>query len=153
MRMGRLVKVGTPLAMMAEKDEFIRSFIGRKAVVSLMDAVAAIQVTDRSVPVVRAGERLPDAPGWEFAVLVDDGDLFRGVVHRGLPAGSATDPSPAVPCPDALSPDTSILQAVERMLEAGHAWLPVLDGGRFLGLVTFKACMAFLHNRPGGVAS
>jgi len=103
-------------------------------------------------PLARAVDMLLAGPQQDFPVLQDEvvvGVLSRDALVRGL---SAYGPECAVghamrPAPPAVSLTASLEETVQQMREAELQSMPVLDGGRLVGLVTLENLGEFLMVR------
>ena len=52
------------------------------------------------------------------------------------------------PVPDGVAPESTVTEAEERMDERGVNWLPVLDHGRCVGILTRQDIRSALRRRP-----
>lgn len=114
-------------------------------------------------PVARALELLIEGEQHDFPVVAPDGSV-RGMLSRTLllnalgrgderrPVGevvrTAGDAAAGDAPPLVLAPGASLDDAVEQVRNAGLASVPVLDGGRVVGLLTIEnlAELAMIHN-------
>lgn len=85
--------------------------------------------------------------------VLRDGELVGIVTERDLlgvvadPAGKATVADVMTPYPDFLARDVEVDDAADWMMAAGYRHLPVLDGGRLVGMVSIKDVLWALTQR------
>ncbi len=142
---------------------FVADFIGADRGLRRL-AVTPIEVGDLYTPPV-VGPRttidqartVVEAEGIRWAVVVnDEGRLLGWVEPAGPPDGSRVrDGSPPVvrymrPLKARVGLDASLKAAFAEMLQHDAAWVAVLDGDRYLGVLTPDALHAALRRSVGG---
>uniref|UniRef100_A0A832MKH8 Zinc metalloprotease n=1 Tax=Eiseniibacteriota bacterium TaxID=2212470 RepID=A0A832MKH8_UNCEI len=124
-----------------------------RAVVQTRDTLAGVPVRDAMVtefrvleaadPLARAVEHLMAGSQADFPVLeggVPAGVLTRDALVRALQRGGSAQPVGLAMTRGAAFADAAepLESAVQRMREAGHSALPVLEHGRLVGLLTLE---------------
>lgn len=151
MKGGRIEKIGDALTLAKDKNQFVREFLGRKAVFDALDTVMVDRVVDAGIPTVQVGQRweppsAKDNRSWEYAAAVNGLGEYQGIIPTSrLKTGDIIDEKEVLAFSE-LVPDTiTIRDAIEQMLWTGRSWIPVCDeSGRFKGLVTFEACAGMM---------
>jgi len=142
---GRLEQYDTPAALLAAPaNAFVAEFVGgdrglKRLAVTPLDPAVLVHppVVSADDPLRAAREQLRSA-GSPWAVVLD----AHGALHGWLPldgtesgttAGAAARPAPRVPV------HASVKQALSTMIEHDPGWVAVLDGHRYLGVLTPEA--------------
>ncbi len=142
----------------APATPFVADFVGADRGLKRL-AVTGIDVADlEQPPVVNVDARLSEAraalerAGARWAVVVDD----VGALHGWLSAERATGPGTvgsAARRMEAWVPvDASLKTAFSTMLQLDAGWVAVLDGDRFLGVLTPESLHAALRRSVEGTA-
>ena len=157
---GRLEQYAEPAAVLgAPANEFVADFVGSDRGLRRL-AVQPVEVEDLvQPPVVRLGDRAADARRTidgapePYAVVVDDAGALRGWV-----AARTLEQCP----PDALVEEVArrfgetiglgefLRRALSELVRHDAGWLPVVDGDRYLGVLTPEAVYAALRRTVPG---
>lgn len=149
MRAGKLVRVGAAIDLVREKDAFIQDFIGRKAIFDVLESVPARDAMDPRAPMLKEGEVWdPAVGGWEYAVVVDGKGRLLGIAELAAlrEGGGRLTADKILPPPAVIEGHTPVRRAIEQMLWSGRSWLPVVDGGAYMGVVTFESCAGLMRS-------
>jgi CBS domain-containing protein len=104
---------------------------------------------------VDAARQMVQSDAGSLAVMSDE-DLVGIVTERDLirlladPADGATVGEIMTPDPDSLEPEVDIGDAADWMLAAGYRHLPVVEGGRLIGIVSIKDVLWGLRQGRAG---
>jgi osmoprotectant transport system ATP-binding protein len=154
---GRVEQFASPAELLGRPaSPFVADFVGADRGLKRL-AVTGIDVADlERPPVVHATDALPDAraqldrTGARWAVVLDDA----GHLHGWLSAERATGPGTvgaAARRMEAWVPvDASLKAAFATMLQHEAGWVAVLDGDRFLGVLTPESLHATLRRTVEG---
>lgn len=86
----------------------------------------------------------------EAVGIVTERDIM-GAVAKGAASGSDRVRSIMTPEPDSVDPDVDVEEAAQWMMAAGYRHMPVMDGGRLLGVVSVKDVLwALMDDRAQG---
>lgn len=140
---GRLAQYDTPARVLgAPADDFVAEFVGadrglRRLAVTPIDDVdlehpPVLLGTD---PLSTARERL-DGAGARWAIVLDAEGELRGWIGAEESAGEATVAERASRMDAWVGRDASLKDALATMLQWDAGWVAVLDGGRYLGVLT-----------------
>jgi osmoprotectant transport system ATP-binding protein len=156
---GHVEQFATPAELLGRPaNAFVADFVGADRGLKRL-AVTGIDTADlEQPPVVQLADSLSDARGTleragaRWAVVLDD----RGDLHGWLSADRASgtgDVSDAARRMDAwVSADATLKTAFSTMLQHEAGWVAVLDGDRFLGVLTPESLHAALRRSVEGVA-
>ena len=156
---GRVEQFAPPAELLGRPaTPFVADFVGADRGLKRL-AVTAIDVAGlERPPVVRAGDDLADvravlercAAGW--AVVLDDGGLPCGSLPVERAGGAGTAAGAATPA-DARVPATASLKtALGTLLQQEAGWVAVVDGDRFLGVLTPGSVHAMMRRSLDGGA-
>jgi len=155
---GVLEQYDTPAQILgAPATAFVADFVGTDRGVRRL-AVTAIELDDLvQPPKVAPGLSMVDArasaegPDHRWAVVVDDGEHLLGWVDLEVAqTGSVMDH--LVPFEVQLPPGTSLRGALAEILQHDVRWIPVVDGDRYLGVMTPNGIHAAMRRSVGGHA-
>ncbi len=155
---GVLEQYDTPAQILgAPATAFVADFVGADRGVRRL-AVTTIAADDLSQPPrVAPGQSMTDAfssaAGSEnrWAVVVDDREHLLGWIELdAAQAGSVTDH--LVPFEVQLPLGTSLRAALAEILQQDVRWIPVVDGERYLGVITPNGIHAAMRRSVGGHA-
>ncbi|SSC24389.1 ABC transporter, partial [Klenkia terrae] len=154
---GKVEQYATPAELLGKPaSPFVADFVGSDRALKRL-AVTGIEIEDlERPPVVHVGDGLADAravldrTGARWAVVLDDQDALHGwlSLDRAQGAGTVREVSRRM---DAWVPVNSTLKnafAIMLRMEAG--WVAVLDGDRFLGVLTPESLHAALRRSVDG---
>jgi osmoprotectant transport system ATP-binding protein len=142
-RGGRLAQYDTPARVLgAPADDFVASFVGADRGLRRL-AVTPIESSDlERPPVVHANDSLSeahllmDAEDARWAIVLDSDDNLRGWIAADDSSGGGT-VGDRVQRMDAWVPqDASLKDALATMLQWDAGWVAVIQGERFLGVLT-----------------
>lgn len=146
MREGRLLQYDTPEQVLDHPaDKFVHDFMGADRALKRLGRVTVADVIRRDVPRARLPEEAAGAieAGADYAYLVDDAGRLAGwldgrFLHEDrTPADAVT---PAKPEEAAVRLETTLKEALSRMLGLGFRAIPVVDEeGVLLGEVGLDA--------------
>lgn len=143
MRKGNLVACGTGMEIVRSTDDFVKSFIGRGAVLDALNAVPVARVLRNDIPRLKLGNDFSrETMTWEAALVEDQEGRCLGILPL---AAESADEGSLIPLVGGCEASTSLRSAIEEMLWNGRPWLPVFaDSGRVLGTVSFKDCIELM---------
>ena len=130
---------------------FVASFVGADRGLKRL-SVTAIDVADLEHPgVIHLNEPLADArvalaqSGADWAIVLDENEALHGYVGGAALAGDGTVGSRAKRLPAWVPADSSLKRAFAEMLAHDAGWVAVLDGERYLGVLTPDSLHAALR--------
>jgi len=148
MRDGNLVAVGTAKQLINSDQPFIQQFLGPRAIFDVLATIPVLAALDATAPVLglRSGNR-PGSSRWEYALMTDAAGRFLGIVEKNVASqrGNNLRPEDIRPFTATLDAAASAASAIEKMLTSGNCWLPVVDGDKLAGVVTFETCANLLR--------
>jgi osmoprotectant transport system ATP-binding protein len=140
---GRLAQFDTPARVLGgPADDFVAEFVGADRGLRRLAVTPISEIDLERPPVVHENDTLADAravisgQAARWAVVVDDHDNLRGWValDRSQGAGVVRDRGERM---DAwVTKDATLKDALSTMLQWDAGWVAVLDGDRFLGVLT-----------------
>jgi osmoprotectant transport system ATP-binding protein len=140
---GHIEQFATPAELLGKPaSPFVADFVGADRGLKRL-AVTGVEVDDlEHPPVVRVADRLADArsaldrAGARWAVVLDDDGNLRGWLSTERAAGSGTVGSAARRMEAWVPKEATLKTAFSTMLQLDAGWVAVLDGDRFLGVLT-----------------
>jgi osmoprotectant transport system ATP-binding protein len=140
---GRVEQFATPADLLGRPaNDFVADFVGADRGLKRL-AVTGIDATDlEQPPVVHIADGLADAratlerAGARWAVVLDDADDLHGWLSLDRAHGAGTVGSAARRMEAWVPKDASLKTAFATMLQLEAGWVAVLDGDRFLGVLT-----------------
>jgi osmoprotectant transport system ATP-binding protein len=150
---GKLEQYADPATLLGSPaSSFVADFVGSDRGLKRL-AVTPIAVDDlERPPVVRLGDRLPDARAAleaadaRWAVVLDQDDSLRGWLSREHASDGGGAVADRVRRMEAWVPASATLKhAFSVMLQEDAGWVAVLDGSRFLGVLTPESLHAALR--------
>jgi glycine/betaine/L-proline transporter ATP-binding subunit len=154
---GHVEQYATPAELLGRPaNAFVADFVGADRGLKRL-AVTGIDAADlEQPPVVRVADGLADArtalerTGARWAVVLDDAGRLHGWLSADRAAGAGT-VGPAARRMEAwVSRDASLKTAFATMLQLEAGWVAVLDGDRFLGVLTPESLHAALRRSVEG---
>ena len=150
---GVLEQYATPADVLGTPaSPFVASFVGADRGLKRL-SVTPISVADlEKAPVVSQDDDLADvrrilaAVDVEWAVVVDGADRLAGYVERDELEGSGPVGGRARRCPATVSVGATLKDAVAEMLQHDMPWIAVVDGDRYLGVLTPGSAHAALRH-------
>jgi osmoprotectant transport system ATP-binding protein len=137
-------------------NEFVADFVGADRGLKRL-AVTGIDIADlEHPPVVRVDDHLADAraalerAGARWAVVVDAEENLHGWISADQATGSGTVYSAGKRMEAWVPVDASLKTAFSTMLQMEAGWVAVLDGERFLGVLTPESLHAALRRSVEG---
>jgi len=140
---GRLAQFDTPARVLGgPADDFVAEFVGADRGLRRLAVTPIAEIDLALPPVVHENDSLVDAhvtiddERARWAVVLDDHENLRGWVslQRSLGPGLVRDRAERM---DAwVTKDASLKDALATMLQWDAGWVAVLDGDRFLGVLT-----------------
>ncbi len=157
---GVLAQHDTPAELLAHPaSEFVADFVGADRGLKRLK-VTPIDAGDlEQPPLVLAGASLADArrsmelDGTEYAVVVDPERRLRGWLSRSRAGGEGKAGDRARPVEATVSVGASLKDAFSEMLLYDAGWVAVVDGERFLGVLTPDALHAATRRSVGATTS
>jgi osmoprotectant transport system ATP-binding protein len=156
---GRLAQYDTPARVLGSPaDAYVAEFVGADRGLRRL-AVTSIETSDlERPPVVHVDDTLAQAhstlqaQGARWAVVVDADDALRGWISAEAAQGSGTVGDRAERMDAWVPSDASLKDALSTMLQWDAGWVAVLDGARFLGVLTPNTLHAALRRSVGAEA-
>ncbi|HYO32152.1 MAG TPA: ATP-binding cassette domain-containing protein [Nocardioidaceae bacterium] len=157
---GRLAQYDTPARVLGSPaDAFVAEFVGADRGLRRL-AVTAIEPSDlERPPVVHGDDTLAqahltlEAQGARWAVVVGADDALRGWISAEAAQGPGTVGDRAERMDAWVPTDASLKDALSTMLQWDAGWVAVLDGARFLGVLTPNTLHEALRRSVGAEAS
>jgi osmoprotectant transport system ATP-binding protein len=154
---GHVEQFATPADLLGRPaNAFVADFVGADRGLKRL-AVTGIEVDDlERPPVVHAADRLADAraalerTGARWAVVLDDDENLHGWLSAERATGAGTVGASARRMEAWVPVDTSLKTAMAVMLQEEAGWVAVLDGDRFLGVLTPDSLHAALRRSVEG---
>jgi osmoprotectant transport system ATP-binding protein len=154
---GHVEQFATPAELLGRPaNEFVADFVGSDRGLKRL-AVTGIDVDDlERPPVVHVADGLADAravmtrAGAHWAVVLDDDENLHGWLSVERAAGSGTVGSAAKRMEAWVPVDATLKTAFATMLQLEAGWVAVLDGDRFLGVLTPTSLHAALRRSVEG---
>lgn len=154
---GRLAQHDAPAEILGRPaNGFVAEFVGADRGLKRLE-VTPVEVAELDQPpLVAAGAPLTDARraigagGGEYAVVVDGQRALRGWLHRDRMKGEGTVEDRALPVDARVAPGASLKDALSQLLLSDAGWVAVVDGERFLGVVTPQSLHAASRHRGEG---
>jgi osmoprotectant transport system ATP-binding protein len=156
---GHVEQFATPAELLGRPaNQFVADFVGADRGLKRL-AVTGIDTADlEHPPVVRPADALSDVrdrfdrEGARWAVVLDDDGQLHGWLSAERAAGPGTVGSAARRMEAWVPVDTSLKTAFATMLQMEAGWVAVLDGDRFLGVLTPESLHAALRRSVEGAA-
>jgi osmoprotectant transport system ATP-binding protein len=156
---GHVEQFATPADLLGRPaNAFVADFVGADRGLKRL-AVTGIDLADlEHPPVVHAGDGLADArealarTGARWAVVLDDAENLHGWLSVDRATGTGTVGSAARRMEAWVPVDASLKTAFATMLQMEAGWVAVLDGNRFLGVLTPESLHAALRRSVEGTA-
>jgi len=126
-------------------DELVRSVMNSRLLTIGPDASlteAAHEMADRRVGAILVTE------GDDLVGILTERDVLRAV-GRGSIEGTVRDWMTRGP--DTISSATTIGEAAGLMVHGGYRHLPIVEGGRLVGIVSIRDLIQLHHEAPSGV--
>jgi osmoprotectant transport system ATP-binding protein len=154
---GHVEQFATPAELLGKPaSPFVADFVGADRGLKRL-AVTGIDVADlEHPPVVRVADGLADAraelsrAGARWAVVLDDDGALHGWLSVERASGAGTVGSAARRMEAWVPADASLKAAFSTMLQLEAGWVAVLDGDRFLGVLTPESLHAALRRSVDG---
>ncbi|MGI8701496.1 MAG: ABC transporter ATP-binding protein [Nocardioidaceae bacterium] len=142
-RGGRLAQFDTPARVLGDPaDAFVAEFVGADRGLRRLAVTPIAEIDLERPPVVHETDSLADAyqamAAQEalWAVVVDSRENLRGWVSVDRSSGSGVVSDRAERMDAWVDKDASLKDALSTMLQWDAGWVAVLDGDRFLGVLT-----------------
>ncbi|MGI8531377.1 MAG: ABC transporter ATP-binding protein [Geodermatophilaceae bacterium] len=154
----KLEQYDTPANLLGKPvNDFVAGFVGTDRGLKRL-AVTSIGADDlEHPPVVHTEDSLADAraeierAGARWAVVLDADDELHGWISRDAAIGSGTVVSRGKRMEAWVPAEASLKSAFATMLQLDAGWVAVLDGSRFLGVLTPESLHAALRRSVDGV--
>jgi osmoprotectant transport system ATP-binding protein len=154
---GHVEQFATPAELLGRPaNAFVADFVGADRGLKRL-AVTGIDTADlERPPVVHVADGLADAraaldrTGARWAVVLDDREHLHGWLSGDRASGSGTVGSVARRMEAWVPADASLKAAFATMLQHEAGWVAVLDGDRFLGVLTPESLHAALRRSVEG---
>jgi osmoprotectant transport system ATP-binding protein len=154
---GRVEQFATPAELLGRPaNEFVADFVGADRGLKRL-AVTGIDAADlEQPPVVQVADALSDAraaldrTGARWAVVLDDAGHLHGWLSAEHVQGAGTVGGAARRMEAWVPKDASLKTAFATMLQLEAGWVAVLDGDRFLGVLTPESLHAALRRSVEG---
>lgn len=154
---GTVEQYDTPAALLGKPaTEFVADFVGSDRGLKRL-AVTDIDTEDlEHPPVVHVNDTLVDVravldrAGARWAVVLDDNETLHGWISHDRAQGSGTVVQNGRRMEAWVPVDASLKTAFSTMLQHSAGWVAVLDGGRFLGVLTPESLHSALRRSVDG---
>ncbi|SOE00739.1 ABC transporter ATP-binding protein [Blastococcus haudaquaticus] len=154
---GHVEQYATPAELLGRPaNAFVADFVGADRGLKRL-AVTGIDAADlEQPPVVHVADGLADAraamerTGARWAVVLDDAGRLHGWLSAERSRGAGTVATTARRMEAWVSQDASLKAAFSTMLQHEAGWVAVLDGDRFLGVLTPESLHAALRRSVEG---
>jgi len=154
---GHVEQFATPAELLGKPaSTFVADFVGADRGLKRL-AVTGIDIDDlEHPPVVHVADGLADAraeltrAGARWAVVLDDDGGLHGWLSLDRASGAGTVGSAARRMEAWVRADASLKAAFSTMLQLEAGWVAVLDGDRFLGVLTPESLHAALRHSVEG---
>jgi osmoprotectant transport system ATP-binding protein len=154
---GHVEQYATPAELLGRPaNEFVADFVGADRGLKRL-AVTGIDTADlEQPPVVQVADRLADAraalerTGARWAVVLDDAGRLHGWLSADRATGPGTVGTAARRMEAWVPKDASLKTAFATMLQLEAGWVAVLDGDRFLGVLTPESLHSALRRSVEG---
>jgi len=154
---GRVEQYDTPAALLGKPaSEFVADFVGADRGLKRL-AVTDIDLEDlEHPPVVHVNDTLTavravlDRAGARWAVVLDDNEDLHGWISHDRAQGPGTVVQNGRRMEAWVPTDASLKTAFSQMLQLNAGWVAVLDGGRFLGVLTPESLHSALRRSVDG---
>jgi osmoprotectant transport system ATP-binding protein len=154
---GKVEQFATPAELLGKPaSPFVADFVGADRGLKRL-AVTGIDPVDlERPPVVHVADSLADARsvmdrvGARWAVVLDDSEHLHGWLSAERATGAGTVASAGRRMEAWVSVDASLKTAFATMLQHEAGWVAVLDGDRFLGVLTPESLHAALRRSVEG---
>ncbi len=140
---GRLAQFDTPARVLGgPADEFVAEFVGADRGLRRLAVTPIDEIDLERPPVVHETDSLAEAHAAmlaqdaRWAVVLDDHDNLRGWVSLERSSGPGLVSDRAERMDAWVTKDASLKDALATMLQWDAGWVAVLDGDRFLGVLT-----------------
>ncbi len=117
-------------------ERTIRSIIGRQNIVTL-----PLDTSVRAAAKVMAKHKIGAVPVTELGKLLGiftERDLMNRIIAKEIDADTTQLRAVMTPDPKTIDVDDKVLHALELMLDGGFRHLPVMQGGRLLGILSIR---------------
>jgi osmoprotectant transport system ATP-binding protein len=156
---GKVEQFASPADLLGRPaNAFVADFVGADRGLKRL-AVTGVDASDlEHPPVVHEKDGLADArsamqrAGARWAVVLDDDETLHGWLSVERAAGAGTVGSAARRMEAWVPADASLKSAFATMLQHEAGWVAVLDGDRFLGVLTPESLHAALRRSVEGTA-
>jgi len=154
---GKVEQFATPAEILGKPaTEFVADFVGADRGLKRL-AVTDIDPQDlEHPPVVHVNDTLADVravldrAGARWAVVLDDSEDLHGWISQDRAQGSGTVVDNGRRMEAWVPADASLKSAFSQMLQLNAGWVAVLDGGRFLGVLTPESLHSALRRSVDG---
>ncbi len=156
---GHVEQYATPAELLGKPaNPFVADFVGADRGLKRL-AVTSIDEADlEHPPIVRVTDRCPEASatlerqGARWAVVIDDAGNLHGWLSAERASGPGTVGAAARRMEAWVPAGATLKTAFSTMLQHEAGWVAVLDGDRFLGVLTPESLHAALRRSVEGVA-
>jgi osmoprotectant transport system ATP-binding protein len=149
---GVLEQYGTPNEVLgAPATAFVADFVGTDRALKRLSVTAVAQAELVKPPILLAeaslaeARRSMDAERATYAIVLDSTDDLHGVLDRRRADGDGTVADRARPLPASIRAGATLKEALAEMLLHDDGWIAVLDGDRYLGVLTPEPILTALH--------
>jgi len=154
---GVLEQYGTPDEVLGSPaTEFVADFVGTDRALKRL-SVTAIKAADLDKPpmvtldaTLADARRAMDVDGAHYAIVVDEADALHGWVDRLRAEGVGTAGERARPVVASVAAGATLKDALSELLLHDATWVAVLDGTRYVGVLTADDILAAMHPHDDG---
>ena len=149
---GRLEQYDTPAKILGHPaTPFVADFVGSDRGLRRLTVTSVVRADLETPPVVHVADSLADArqvienQGGKWAVVVDREEVLRGWIGRDQAEGEGTVGERTHRLEAWVPLGSTLKQAFSEMLQHDAGWVAVLDGDRYIGVLTPESLHAALR--------
>jgi osmoprotectant transport system ATP-binding protein len=149
---GVLEQYGPPAEILGHpSSDFVADFVGADRALKRLTVTGIGAAELEKPPVVASGASLAEArrvlddAGARFGIVLGPGDELQGYVDRSRAEGEGSVAARARPLPAWVTIGATLKDAFSEMLLHDSGWIAVLDGDRYVGVLTPESLHAAMR--------